>query len=116
VFFAYRGLITGDRVARAHAIDLIDSVIETPQRRALVHLLETNDRLARGRIAAQESGRDVPSAAEALQELLDPGDPWLAACAICALEARPDDLPRGLRQELGAHDYAPLAELLDQEV
>jgi len=116
VFFAYRGLITGDRVARAHAIDLIDSVIETPQRRALVHLLETNDRRARGRIAAQESGRDVPSAAEALQELLDPGDPWLAACAICALEARPDDLPRGLRQELGAHDYAPLAELLDQEV
>ncbi len=116
VFFAYRGLITGDRVARAHAIDLVDSIVETPQRRALVRLLETNDRLARSHIAAQESGRDVPSAAEALQELLDPGDPWLAACAIQALEARPDDLPRGLRQELSAHGYAPLTELLDQEV
>ena len=116
VFFAYRGLITGDRVARAHAIELVDSIIETPQRRTLVQLLETNDRHARGRLAGQELGRAVPGVDEALHELLDPGDPWLAACAIRALEAGPDGIRRGLRQELIAHGYAPLTELLGREV
>ena len=85
VFFAYRGLITGDRRAR-------------------------------GRLAGQEVGRAVPGVDEALHELLDPGDPWLAACAIRALEAGPDGIRRGLRQELIAHGYAPLTELLGREV
>jgi len=112
VFFAYRGLITGDAAARGHAIELADSVLETPQRRTLVRLLETTDRRARGAIAAQELGHPVPSIDEALQELLDPGDPWLAACAIRALGDDPESIPRGLRQELGAHGYGPLDELL----
>ena len=116
LFFAYRGLITGDRVARAHAIELVDNIVETPQRRTLVRLLETNDRNARGRIAALELARRVPDAAEALHELLDPGDPWLAACAIRALQPGAANISRGLRQELHAHGYAPLAELLGPEV
>jgi hypothetical protein len=112
VFFAYRGLITGDPAARSHAIELVDSVIETPERRTLVRLLETPDRIERGRIAAQELAVPLPSIDAALRELLDPGDPWLAACAIRALDDGPDAVPRGLRQELLAHDYAPLSELL----
>jgi len=110
VFFAYRGLITGDGAARAHAIELVDSVVETPERRTLVRLLETDDRLERGRIAAAELGLEIPTAEAALRELLDPGDPWLAACAVRALEVAPDDLPRGLRQDLVAQDHPALAE------
>ncbi len=112
VFFAYRGLITGDKTARNHAIELVDSMIETPQRRTLVRLLETADRAGRGRIAAQELGRPVPLSDAALQELLAPGDPWLAACAIRALDTGTADIRKGVRQELEAHDYAPLKELL----
>lgn len=112
VFFAYRGLITGDRTARSHAIELVDSIIETPERRTLVRLLETSDRASRGRIAAQELGRPVPLSDAALQELLAPGDPWLAACAIRALDTGPEGISKGVRQELSAHDYAPLNELL----
>ncbi len=116
VFFAYRGLITGDRAARNHAIELVDSIVETPERRTLVRLLEATDRVQRGHIAAQELGRPIPPADAALQELLDPGDPWLAACAIRALATGPAGIPHGLRQELGAHDYEPLNELLSHEV
>jgi hypothetical protein len=112
LFFAYRGLITGDAAARTHAIELVDSVVETPERRTLVRLLEAPDRAMRGRIAAQELGRPIPTAAEALGELLDPGDPWLAACAIRALEGGAAAVPRGTRQELRAHGYPPLDELL----
>jgi len=112
VFFAYRGLITGDPAARSHAIELVDSIIETPERRTLVRLLETVDAAERGRIAAAELALPVPSRDAALRELLDPGDPWLAACAIRALTTGADALPHGLRQELRAHDYAPLNELL----
>lgn len=112
VFFAYRGLITGDSTARSHAVELVDSMIETPQRRTLVRLLETGDRAGRGRIAAQELGRPVPLSEAALQELLAPGDPWLAACAIRTLDAGPEGMSKGVRQELSAHDYAPLNELL----
>jgi hypothetical protein len=113
VFFAYRGLITGDRSARGHAIELIDSILETPERRTLVRLLETDGRLARGHIAAQELGCVLPERDDALRELLDPGDPWMAACAFRALGVEAESLPLGLRQELSAHDYAPLTELLD---
>lgn len=112
LFFAYRGLITGDAAARGHAIELVDSIVETPERRTLVRLLETGDRRSRGRIAAQELGRPIPSGEKALQELLDPGDPWLAACALRAVEGGAATVPRGLRQELGAHGYPPLDELL----
>jgi len=115
VFFAYRGLITGDGAARGHAIELVDSMIETPQRRTLVRLLETGDRAGRGRIAAQELGRPVPLSDAALQELLAPGDPWLAACAIRALDTGPAGIRKGVRQELEAHDYAPLKELLSPQ-
>jgi hypothetical protein len=112
VFFAYRGLITGDRAARGHAIELVDSILETPERRTLVRLLESEERLARGRIASQELSRPLPGPEEALRELLRPGDPWVAACAIRALDIGPRQLPQGLRQELAAHDYPPLNELL----
>jgi hypothetical protein len=112
VFFAYRGLITGDSAARAHAIELVDSIVTTPERRTLVRLLESEDRLERGRIAATELGLDIPDTETALRELLDPGDPWLAACAIRALDVAPGDLPRGLRQDLLAHGHPALAELL----
>ena len=114
VFFAYRGLITGDGAARAHAIELVDSVVETPERRTLVRLLETDDRRERGRIAATELGREIPGTEAALHELLDPGDPWLAACAVRALEIGPDDLPRGRRQDLMAHHHPALTELLSE--
>ncbi len=116
VFFAYRGLITGDRSARGHAIELIDSILETPERRTLVRILDTHGRLARGYIAAQELGGDIPTTEEALRRLLDPGDPWMAACAIRALGADSSSIPVGLRQELVAHDYPPLSELLGDEV
>jgi hypothetical protein len=78
----------------------------------LVRLLEAPGRVARGRIAAHELARPVPSAHAALRELLDPGDPWLAACAIRALEGGGAAVPRGMRQELRAHAYPPLDELL----
>ena len=112
VFFAYRGLITDDATARGHAIELIDSIMETPERRTLVRLLEEDDRVKRGRIAGLELGRTVPSTDEALRELLDPGDPWLAAGALRALELKPGSITEGLRADLAAHDYAPLNELL----
>ena len=112
VFFAYRGLITEEPAARGHAIELIDSIVETPERRSLVRLLEEENRAARGRIAAAELGRSVPGTDEALRELLNPADPWLAACAIRALDAEAGSISDGLRADLLAHRYAPLAELL----
>jgi HEAT repeat protein len=113
VFFAYRGLGTGEPRARAHAIELIDSIVETPERRTLVRLLEAEGRRAKGRIAAAELGRAIPEPEAALVELLDPGDPWLAACAIHALgRGRLAVISRGLRMDLLAHGYGPLDELL----
>ena len=116
VFFAYRGLITQDAAARANAIELVDSIIETPERRILVRLLEANAHAACGRIAAAELDRDVPSTDAALRELLDPGDPWLAACAVRALGPDNADLAKGVRQDLLAHGYPPLSELLSSDV
>ncbi len=116
VFFAYRGLITQDAAARAHAIELVDSIVETPERRTLVRLLEADDHVACGRIAAAELDRDVPNTDAALRELLDPGDPWLAACAVRALGTDNAGLNTGMRQDLLAHAYAPLSELLLTDV
>ena len=116
VFFAYRGLGTGEPLARAHAIELVDSVVETPERRTLVRLLEAEGRRDRGRIAAAELGRPIPEPEAALVELLDPGDPWLAACAIHALgRGRLGAISPGLRLDLLAHGYGPLDELMADE-
>lgn len=114
IFFAYRGLITGDLAARSHAIELVDSIVETPQRRTLVRLLEAGSRIERGRIAGNELERPTPTPEAALRELLDPGDPWLAACAIRALPRARHDVSTGLRQELRAQGYAPLTELIEE--
>jgi AAA family ATP:ADP antiporter len=114
VFFAYQGLVSGDQVARANALELVDTMVEGPLRRPLVALLEEEDASARGRMAAAELGLVPPSLEEALGELLNPGDPWVAACALAALrtiDAAP--LPVGLESDLRATAYKPLVEFLD---
>jgi hypothetical protein len=80
----------------------------------LVHLLEEEDLRARGRMAAAELGLVPPSLDDALRELLNPGDPWVAACALAAIRTeRGDPLPEGLRRDLIATGYPPLLQLLD---
>lgn len=114
VFFAYRGLATEDTAARAHALELLDSTVERPLRLPLVRILEETDPRARARLAATELESRVPTPEAGLRELIAPGDPWLAACALVALDADPATLPEGLRQDLRATHYPPLLELLEK--
>lgn len=115
VFFAYQGLVTGDPGAQANAIELVDSTVEGPMRRPLVEILEESDTEKRGKLAAIELGLPMPEPDEALWELIDPGDPWLAASVLSALGPKALSLPRGLRQDLLGAGYRPLAELLEAE-
>jgi hypothetical protein len=114
IFFAYQGLVSGDQRARANALELVDSTVDAPLRRPLVKLLEEEDAGARGRMAAAELGLAPPNLEEALRELLNPGDPWVAACALAAMRtADVAPLPAGLESDLRATAYQPLVELLD---
>ncbi|MFQ5743744.1 MAG: hypothetical protein ACE5HV_09175, partial [Acidobacteriota bacterium] len=114
IFFAYRGLMTGDPAARANAIELIDSTLEGSLRLPLVRLLEEDNPTRRGRIAADELGLTPASEGEALRELINPADPWLAACALAAMESTLSPLPRGLLLDLAACDCPALLELLEE--
>ena len=81
-----------------------------------VRLLEEEDLGARGRLAATELGLVPPSLDDALRELLNPGDPWVAACALAAIRTEQGGpLPEGLRRDLLATGYQPLLELLDAD-
>ena len=114
IFFAYQGLLSGDQRARANALELVDSTVEGSMRLPLVHLLEEEDLEARGRTAAAELGLVPPSLDDALRELLNPGDPWVAACALAVIKTEHGGpMSAGLRRDLIATGYAPLLQLLD---
>jgi AAA family ATP:ADP antiporter len=116
IYFAYQGLLSGDQRARANALELVDSTVEGSMRLPLVRLLEEEDLGARGRLAATELGLVPPSLDDALRELLNPGDPWVAACALAAIRTEQGGpLPEGLRRDLLATGYQPLLELLDAD-
>lgn len=114
IFFAYRGLAHEETAGRAHALELVDSTVERPLRIPLVRVLEEVDPRARARLAATELGRRIPEPDAALRELVTPGDPWLAACALAALDVDPGTLAEGLRQDLRATRFPPLLELLEK--
>jgi AAA family ATP:ADP antiporter len=114
IYFAYQGLLSGDRRARANALELVDSTVEGSMRLPLVHLLEEEDLRARGKMAAAELGLVPPSLDDALRELLNPGDPWVAACALAAIKTEQGGpLPEGLRRDLIATGFPPILQLLD---
>ncbi len=114
IFFAYQGLLSGNQRARANALELVDSTVEGSMRLPLVHLLEEDDFRARGRMAAAELGLAPLNLDDALRELLNPGDPWVAACSLAAMRtAEEGPLPEGLRRDLAATGYSPLLQLLD---
>jgi len=114
IFFAYQGLLSGDQRARANALELVDSTVEGAMRLPLVHLLEEEDYGARGKMAAAELGLAPPNLDDALRELLNPGDPWVAACALAVMRTEEGGaLAEGLRRDLAATGYPPLLELLE---
>ena len=116
IFFAYQGLLSGDQRARANALELVDSTVEGSMRLPLVRLLEEEDLGARGRMAAAELGLVPPSLDDSLRELLNPADPWVAACALAAIRTEQGGpLPAGLGRDLVATGYPPLLQLLDAD-
>jgi AAA family ATP:ADP antiporter len=79
IYHAYLGVVSGNRIARASAVEFLDNVLERVTMRALLPMLEPE--------SADTTSRTAPRAAPAahwLVPLLGDVDPWLRTCAAYA--------------------------------
>jgi ATP/ADP translocase len=80
VLAAYRGLREGDRVVRAHAVELLDNLLDQPLRRQVIEALEE-------KYGAAETRVDPAAAARAaLRELAEDADWWVRSCTDYILD------------------------------
>jgi AAA family ATP:ADP antiporter len=76
-----RGLDARSRVQRDNSLELLESLLPRDLRERLVPLLERIASVPHERAAPAAEDR-LPSIGEALAQLADDRDPWLAACAL----------------------------------
>ncbi|HOX46609.1 MAG TPA: Npt1/Npt2 family nucleotide transporter [Myxococcota bacterium] len=103
---AYANLSAASRRTRAHALELLDNLLEPEHKRLVLPLL---DEAQAGR--RRENGVELfqlkpRTAGERLQELLAQGDAWLRVCAAAEVGRR---LSRELTADVQALSSAPAA-------
>jgi hypothetical protein len=105
VLAAYRALRGDDPALRAHAVELLDNLIEQPLRRRVTEALEVKP-------PEDAAPLDAGEQHEILYDLCDDGDLWVRACADYILEeddAKERDHAHDHREDAAAsgHPSAP---------
>lgn len=85
LYNAYLGYVSGDRAARASALELLENVLGRADRELVVPLLDAPTSAEVVAAGAPAFGAPLATAAAAIDRLLAGGDPWLRACAARAL-------------------------------
>jgi hypothetical protein len=97
VLAAYRGLREGDPTLRAHAVELLDNLLEQPLRRQLIDALEEKYGVA-------EMKADPAAAVQAaLRQLANDPDWWVRACTDYILEEQQEEQEEQ-EEKQDAHD------------
>lgn len=94
IYFAYAGLTSGGSMYGAHALELLETVLERDDARRLIPLIDpdwsTDQRVELGR---RWYPLDEREPAEDLEDILEEAEPWLRAYAVpVAARAYPDRL------------------------
>ena len=118
LYNAYLGYVSGDRAARASALELLENVLRRADRELVVPLLDAPTSAAVVAAGLPAFGAPLATGEAAIDRLLAGADPWLRACAVRALLDDPTPAQRD-RVALLARDADPVvretaAQVLDR--
>ncbi len=88
---AYAHLYASDKLLRANAVEVIDTVLPNEESRWLLPLIDSHDRAGTLRIGAELTDLDRREADAWLEHLLVDRSPWVVVCALHHLKARPSE-------------------------